>query len=59
MSAGIVAQTGTRFGGFGELLDAASISCTVSRDGCMLTYTDISRLPQLTCFEVNVLEEPL
>ena len=45
MSAGIVAHTGTRFGGFGELLDGASISCTVSSDGCMLNYTVISRLP--------------
>ena len=58
MSAGIVAHIGTRFGGFGELLDAASISCTVSSDGCMLNYTVFSRLPQMTCLGVNVPEEP-
>ena len=58
MSAGIVAHTGTRFGGFAELLEAASISCTVSSDGCILNYTVISRLPQLRCFKVNVLVEP-
>ena len=58
MSAGIVAHTGTRFGGFGELLDAASTSCTVSSDGCILNYTVISRLPELRCLRVNVLVEP-
>ena len=58
MSAGIVAHTGTRFGGFGELLDAARISCTVSSDGCILNYTAISCLPQLKCLKANVLVEP-
>ena len=58
MSAGMVAHTGTRFGGFGELMDALSISCTVSRDGCMSNYTVISHLPRSTCFEANVHEEP-
>ena len=58
MSAGIVAHTGTRFGGFGELLDAASISCTVSSDGCIPNYTVISLLSQLRCIQVNVLVEP-
>ena len=58
MSAGIVAHTGTRFGGFGALLDASSISCTVSSDGCMLNYTVISQLPRSTSQKVNVHEEP-
>ena len=58
MSAGIVAHTGTIFGGFGELLDVASISCTVASDGCILNYTVISRLPQVTCLKVIVLVEP-
>ena len=58
MSAGIVAYTGTRLGGFGELLDAARISCTVSSDGCILNYTVISLLPQFRCLKVNVLVEP-
>lgn len=53
MSAGIVAHTGTRFGGFGELLDASTISCTVSSDGSMLNYTVINHLRPLTCFEVK------
>ena len=59
MSAGIVAHTGTRFGGFGELLDASSISCTVSSDGSMLNYTVINHLPPSACLKVNVHEEPL
>ena len=59
MSAGIVAHTGTRFGGFGAPLDASSISCTVSSDGCMLNYTVISHLLISTCLKVDVHEEPL
>lgn len=37
ISAGMVAHNGTRFGGFEEFLDAESISCTVSNDGCMFS----------------------
>lgn len=35
ISAGMVAHIGTRFGGFEELLDAESTSCTVPSNGCM------------------------
>lgn len=50
-SAGIVAHIGTRFGGFGEPLDAARTSCTVSKEGSTLNYEAIisSRLARDSC----------
>ena len=59
MSAGMVAHIGTRFGGFGELLEASSTCCTVSRVGSILNYIAISCLCWwLSIFEVDLLEEP-
>lgn len=43
LSAGIVAHIGTTFGGFGEFLYDARISCTVSNEGCTLSYGENER----------------
>jgi hypothetical protein len=37
-SAGIEENTGTRFGGFGDLIAAANTSRIVSSDGCTTNY---------------------
>lgn len=58
ISAGMVAHNGTRFGEFGKPFDTASISCTVSSDGCMLNYKAISILCHLRFSVTDALEEP-
>ena len=55
----MVAHIGTKFGGFGEPFDAASTSCTVSSDGCMLNYKTISFLRHVQSSKTNALEDPL
>ena len=58
ISAAMVAHNGTRFGEFGKPFDKASISCTVSSDGCMLNYKAISILCHLQFSVTDALEEP-
>jgi hypothetical protein len=48
-SAGIEENTGTRFGGFGDLIAAANTSRIVSSDGCTTNYKDAQLVPQTLC----------